>query len=707
MNAIDQSSVEHTSHQIPDGDTTDSLERLEHKIAGYDGGTRPVFKEPSLYLSIAIIFIATYACLSKTPTVFWLSSFAMIAVAISLHVLAERLLFRSNKEYDMFAAPLEGVFVVTLGAILPGIGLLAYGIYSLSTAQHPNVLEELGKIGLLLIVPLFNFIVWSAVKKGYLIRPRLIGLMNGLALGLSASWTVVWIKTAILVQGVPSCKFGWMLLLFTSPFMLFAAACLSFDLWRKTAPTIARITTTFAVLGGLLSLLFVFTPMARAFYVQFLLMDAKTGSIADQNRALPVLRSIATAEDLRPSKYPVGGFALAELLIPDRGLDHGTDTERSLFFKITGQAFSEAERNDGNAENLIQSLINPVIGTRIHGLSLSKSQINGSIDAATLSSSIDWSLTFHNSTESTQEARCEIALPRQAVVSRVTLWVNGEPRDAAVGSTQAARSAYVDGGQIDPLLVTMQAPDRLLVQCFRVQANGGEVKIRISFKVPLETADGKICSLKLPKLLDSNFAQPKRNRVNLSLKDMPAHKIDGMVTSKNGGHYTLSGIIKTNDQKEVNLLPIERTTPFNQFVTPDLYSHDKRYIVEQLKEVTKPAPKHLFVVIDSSASLKKYASQIQQALLSIPTTLKPTIILAKERDSEKETDSEAVAKPSEQGAPEKQGPNNRHPNKQHLNKQLPKGKHLKRHHPNKLHLHYHRRVSIRMHSLEGRITSLL
>jgi len=163
----DQAQAPTQDPALPDESALDLITTIEPTINGFDGGTRAVFKEPSIYLSIAIVFIATTVCLSKTPTLFWLSLGIMTAVAVMFHVMAERFLFRSKKEHQVFAAPLEGVFVITLGAILPGLSLLAYGIYSLTTAQQPKFLEEIAKLILLLVVPFFNFAVWSAVRRRY------------------------------------------------------------------------------------------------------------------------------------------------------------------------------------------------------------------------------------------------------------------------------------------------------------------------------------------------------------------------------------------------------------------------------------------------------------------------------------------------------------------------------------------------------------
>lgn len=642
---VDQSVSSSSSDPNIDTDDTDSMDLTPPKISGFDGGGRSFLKEPSLYLSITIVAVANWVCLNKTPAVFWVSLVAMTAIAVVFHVVAERFLFRTKNEFEFFKAPFEGVFVVTFGSILPGLGLLAYAVYSLSTAVKPNFVEVLGKLALLLVVPIFNFAVWSAVRRGYLVRPRYIGLMNGFALGLSTSWTIIWLKAFISHDS--TCKFGWMLLLCSAPFLLFAAGCLSHDLWQKTELNIRKITTTFSVLGCLLSVLFVFTPMTRTFYIQSQLTDARSGSLSDQAKAIAVLRSVASDKDLRPSKHPVSGFSLASLLIPNRGLDTGAETDRNLYFRITGKPYFDEPSNPKSSVS--ESF---VAGNKIAGLTLLKSLVSGNIDANTLSSSVDWALTFHNSSTATQEACGEISVPKNAVVSRVTLWIDGEPREAAFASKSRVQAAYdaVVAEKRDPLLVTMSAPDRVLFQCFPIPANGGEMKIRLGFKMPLETKDGKICSMELPKLVSSNFNLPKRHRVSLTTKDVPVRSIDGMVTSKTANGYVLSGIIKPNDKGEsIRSVAVERKTAVTEVATMDWYSKEARYIIERIREIAAPVPKRVFVVVDTSASLKRDAAEIKEALASIPARLKPMVYFAsqekgesnaiKQKEISKETDA--------------------------------------------------------------------
>ncbi|MBU6455338.1 MAG: hypothetical protein KGS72_26440 [Cyanobacteria bacterium REEB67] len=643
MNTVEQPPVGlETDSSVPP-ESSMNVEPAEIKISGFDGDTRAVLKEPSLYLSIAVIFVAASVCVGNSATIFWIAFVSMSAMAIVFHVLAERFLFRSKQEFTYFKSPFEGVFVLTFGSIVPGVGLLAYGIYSWMNATRLNVAEELGKIALLLVVPFFNFLVWSAMRRGYLVRPRLVGLMNGLALGLSACWTAVLLKSIFFAHSDVTCKFGWMLLLCMSPFLLFAAVCQCLDLVHKTESNIKRITTTFAVLGALLSCLFVCAPMMRAFFMQSLITDARQISSARQLGAIELLRSVASDEDLRPSKFPISGFALGALLVPDRGLNGENDVDKDLYFRITGNAFSDLASINSTADEGN----NPMVGARLPGLSLAKSQLSGIVDGATLSSSIDWTLSFHNSNLGAQEARGEISLPDQAVVSRVTLWIDGEPREGAFAPTGKVQKAYeaVVSRRRDPLLVTSSGPNRVLLQCFPVPANG-EVKVRLGFKVPLQTKDGKSCSIELPKLLSTNFVQPKRTRVTLSSPDVISANLPGLIAGKDGKMNTLNGIIKGHDPVGLlDTLHIDRAMALREFATPDWYSNGQRFIVGRLREKTVSTPNRMFVVLDSSASLKANAAKLRDALAMIPDRFKSSVYFVTDPALASDKDQGITARP--------------------------------------------------------------
>src|SRR5262249_26256424 len=118
----------------------------------------------------------------------------------------------------------------------------------------------------------------------------------------------------------------------------------------------------------------------------------------------------------------------------------------------------------------------------------------------------DWTFVFKNNGYMPQESRAEIVLPPGAVVSSMTLWENGVPKEASIGATGIAQAAYqwVVGGRRDPALVTDLGRVRILLQCYPVPDHN-ELKVRISMKAPLKLESGELATLSLPRLLASNF----------------------------------------------------------------------------------------------------------------------------------------------------------------------------------------------------------
>ncbi|MBR1921428.1 MAG: hypothetical protein IJ829_05435, partial [Kiritimatiellae bacterium] len=153
------------------------------------------------------------------------------------------------------------------------------------------------------------------------------------------------------------------------------------------------------------------------------------------------------------------------------------------------------------------------VGGVLEGLSLRGSAWETTIDKVAGVGYGEWTMTFGNTYRySDREARMRIALPHGAVVSRVTLWIDGEEREAAFGTKGQVRRAYesVVRRARDPLLVNVCGPDQVQVQCFPVPRDGGEMKIRVGITIPLSVAqDGKTARLGAPEILERNFAVAK------------------------------------------------------------------------------------------------------------------------------------------------------------------------------------------------------
>jgi hypothetical protein len=94
------------------------------------------------------------------------------------------------------------------------------------------------------------------------------------------------------------------------------------------------------------------------------------------------------------------------------------------------------------------------------------------------------------------------------VVSRLTLWINGEEREAAFGRRAQVRQAYEQVVKVqrrDPVLVTTVGPDLVQMQCFPVPANG-TMKVRVGVTAPLQLGGARRGDVQLPHLVDRNFA---------------------------------------------------------------------------------------------------------------------------------------------------------------------------------------------------------
>jgi hypothetical protein len=624
MQTLNQPEVDHTNDSVTQ-DHADKLLAKREKIGGFEASRAAPLKEPSLYISLGLIFAFAAANLSSTPLLFWSVFLSMSGLAVLLHFLAERFIF-STKENDFdLPKPYEGAFLITFGAIVPAFSLLAFIGLSvvLSGYLHTNWWTAVERVALLVLVPTLNFAVWSTVKKRYLARPRLVGFMNGLALGLSSAWTIICLKCIFFSQLSPYSDLAWPFILIASPFSLVAACTLAFDLWKRTENNIGRIASTFSVIGVMLSFLFVFGPVIRPMFIQFVMQQAVNGKPDAQTKALSFLRSIGAGEELSADRNSSNDlWSMGRLFIPAADPD--------LYFKLTGRV----DQNTATSAN--ESLAGSVVGPRILGLSLTKSQILGNVDPATLSSSLDWTLVFHNNTKQSQEARSEITLPAGAVVSRLTLWINGQPQEGAFASTERVEAAYkwIVHQHRDPLLVTVTGTDRILVQCSPVPENGGEMKIRLGMKVPL-IADGAYkCSIQLPKFMETNFAQPKRHRLRLVSKEILTSSVLEPACINDAREFVLDGIVKGEGAaRQDGVISVERKTPLTAIATPDWYSHNKQFIIESFKEVSSFAPKRLFVVIDSSASLKADAPAIKEALANLPVKLDPQIYIACDRNA--------------------------------------------------------------------------
>ena len=377
----------------------------------------------------------------------------------------------------------------------------------------------------------------AAVPAGYLAAwltarlapPRRIwpaAFLAGLAQGLSAYFALLMLPVAllggiVLVMGWWYFGFGLLGLLPLAPALAFIGGFFLRRRLLRARGGLAGGRLRGMGIGWLAALLLVLALSAPGVITAIGLHLAISEDAARQARGLELLRR-AGRDDvlLQTCEWNRGVPGLQRLLIPDRE-SLPVEQAQTLFYRVTGEDATLARRRSRSLRRRGQRVVEALewdidqggdrVGGLLRGLSLYGSRYEARADAAAGLAYAEWTLVFRNMHGSEREARARIALPPGAVVSRLTLWIDGEEREAAFGGRSQVRQAYerVVQRRRDPVLVGTCGPDRIQVQCYPVPPNGGEMKVRLGFTAPLAVADdGASGRLDAPAIVERNFHVP-------------------------------------------------------------------------------------------------------------------------------------------------------------------------------------------------------
>jgi hypothetical protein len=225
---------------------------------------------------------------------------------------------------------------------------------------------------------------------------------------------------------------------------------------------------------------------------------------------------------------------------------------------------------------------------------------------------------FNNQSQRNREARAHIELPPNAVVSRLTLWVNGEEREAAFAGRGQTREAYsqVVRRQRDPVLVTSAGKDTVMMQMFPVPVNG-EMKARIGITVPLLQTDSDKAILRLPYLKESNFllADYAKHDVWLESKvPLTFSNTDPSETPPAQGVYKLRDSLSDETLADPTMhILVETHSVFKPLVAVDTKSTEPQLIRQSIEKLQYQF-NHLVLVVDASANMANFKQVMIAAL---------------------------------------------------------------------------------------------
>lgn len=319
---------------------------------------------------------------------------------------------------------------------------------------------------------------------------------------------------------------------------------------------------------------------------------------------------------------------------------------RALYFRVTGSPFSDVPPPHGVVQmregfRMVEDERfetfawdedrgGSEVGARIRGLSMQSSRMDWHVDADSALAHGEWTLEFHNQHRNAQEARCQMLLPPGACVSRLTLWINGEPREAAFGARSQVTEAYrqtVVVDRRDPVLVNMAGPDRVLTQCFPVPP-GGSMKIRLGITAPLDAQAP--AALFMPLIVERNFSIPAAAKHAVWVQSPQPLEILGAwkdAAATQNGAWTWQAEVPQVELAKLNFGV--KQTPLPKVWTMDKLAGNEQPVV--IVERT-PAPatdsnakRPVFVIVDASAGLQKHAATIRGALQKLATQTSLTI----------------------------------------------------------------------------------
>lgn len=535
---------------------------------------------------------------------------------------------KSQKQQDrwMYFVGIGGILLPILAVIVE----LSFRICSSMFDPLPSILH----IVLYLMIPVANaFAIWAYLKQNtrYL---ALITFLMGLAIGTAFVYSL---------QFLPGIPFSIIAIIFMgigflglSPFFALAASIISIKnlgrmslgghkkaMWMGIAASVLMlgcyIGTEYATIKGL--------------------EMASSDNEARSRGGVQIIRSFGNKATLLRACYsqPSGIFIFGNF--ENRLIDR--DKARSIYYRVTGDPFNSvpAPKLIGPRARWVEDFEfdSDVGGTAVNSivrdLSMSASRMDTVVDPDALTSYTEWVLEFKNNSTNQREARAEIALPHGGVVSRLTLWVHGEEREAAFSTRGKVRAAYENVAVVqrrDPVLVTTCGPDRVMMQCFPVPPNGGTMKVRLGITAPLEMEGRDRASFALPRFVERNFGTVDGLKHSLYLESKRNLALIPITSNPTTGNLNKKTITLTAADADLqdNRVVCMRDEHAELVSTPDMLEPKRYAIIQRVSPAEVKTPENVVIVIDGSKCLGYAREEIADAIKELPPSCKFSVIAA-------------------------------------------------------------------------------
>jgi len=515
-------------------------------------------------------------------------------------------------------------FLVFAGIVLPLITISVELYFRLCADILFDPIPTLWHVLLVIFVPLANaYILWTLYKNRFE-RITLLGWASAFSNAISLFYALIFAPVSPLAMiGIIIYGVG---LLPLSPLIAFIAAILMRSNILRASPNHLFSFRWFGT-GAMLLVVIVVIGLSEAKFVltRYGMELSKAADSEKQEDGLQFLRKygdenyvLKLAHDHRKRFYisdvVFDGFNFSK--------SNTTRTANEIYYRLTGHTTDEMgnpSRFGFTNENLWKD----------KNISLVASQMDGSIDNDASFGYLEWTFTFKNlDTLRQKEAFGQIQLPPGAVVSRLTLWINSEEREAAFAEKQRVTKAYqeVTAKRRDPVLVTTAGRDRINMRCFPIEPNGGEMKVRIGITFPLILEDEHHGLVRLPYFREQNFITPEQTKHIVWIESKKVLQTENpnlkFETEKN-----VTAIRGNLSEKElIEPSSTIRATKSDEFKT--VWSpHEKGIITKTIEHQILEKPKRLIFVVDTSGKFKTEKTNIHSIIKNLSPETEVGLVL--------------------------------------------------------------------------------
>jgi hypothetical protein len=549
---------------------------------------------------------------------------------------------RTKPPLGLAGTILLGFFGVVLPAATLVIELVSHWCASILFDPIPSPAH----VALVALVPLANVAAIAGMRGGRADWLAWLGWLNGAAIGAAGLYALLFLPFSPFAA-IGILFFGAGLLPLSPPIALVCAIVLRVRLRRLAR--IAELKPPPGLWLGMSAAILLVSALEAPKLVTFVgLQMATSGSETDEASGIRLLRAAGNRDELLRACYVQSSGVFGDplsFLFTEFGRRVPESQARAIYYRVTGTPFNAVKppdlrglrgRGDWWMDDLDFGQGGDQVLARTRGLTLADSRLDAAVDAADCTAYTEWILVFHNASTRQQEARAQVALPRGSVVSRLTLWIDGQEREAAFGSRSQVRQAYerVVARRRDPVLVTTSGPDQILVQCFPVPPNNGTMKLRIGITSPLDLDSLSSGLLRLPFIVERNFNIPEslahavwiesRGRLSAGRRELTE-------AVARGGGFALRGDLKGATLDEPVAVAVARDPAATITSAPDARGGNGFVVRQQVRERAVTPPGRLAIVLDGSRRMGDHAGEVAEALQGVPDGLEFAVLQASDR----------------------------------------------------------------------------